>query len=105
MASSGRSFFLRGGDMRRILALLILFLSVAVVDAVAGPQIWAPVNTCTTVNCGARVMSGTYQNDGLNSNPFIMQVFAYANECLRLDITVQTADLEAVLISPDGRIY
>ena len=96
--------------MRRIPVLLILFCGLAaglaVTDAVAGPQIWAPLSTCTTANCGSRVMNGTYQQDSLNnSNPFIMQVFAYAGECVRIDVTTQNTDLEAVLVSPNGILY
>jgi hypothetical protein len=84
----------------------MLLLGLAVTDAVAGPQIWAPLQTCTTANCGARVINGSYQQDSLNNaNPFVIQVFAYANECLRIDVTSQAADLEAVLVSPNGIVY
>lgn len=63
-------------------------------------------DTCTTINCNAAVTSGTYHYGPFeNSNPFILQIYAEPNECLRVDVTSQNADLEAVLVSPEGTVW
>jgi hypothetical protein len=93
--------------MHRLLGILFIVLGVAVTDAFAGPAIQIPTTqTCTGTNCGARLMSAVYLYDQFgNADPFILQVFAYANECLRIDVTAQDADLEAVVIAPNGWVY
>lgn len=40
-----------------------------------------------------------------NVDPFVVEVAANANECLRIAVTFQEADLEAVLVEPGGRIW
>jgi hypothetical protein len=38
-------------------------------------------------------------------DPFILQIYTGGGECVRLDVTNQTHDLEMILISPTGRIW
>jgi hypothetical protein len=52
------------------------------------------------------VIHGAVDDDSFaNADPFVVEVFANANECLLLNVTFQEQDLEATLISPSGRIW
>jgi len=37
--------------------------------------------------------------------PWVAEIAAVEGECLRIDLTVQAVDLEAVLIAPNGAVY
>jgi len=72
----------------------------------AGSLLYDPPNTCTTINCSSQILNGTYHSDALGDrDPFILQIYSLGDECVRLDVTAQTSDLEMVLISPTGRIW
>jgi len=76
------------------------------VTARAGSLLYDLLNTCTTINCSSQVLNGTYHSDALGDrDPFILQIYSFGAECVRLDVTAQTHDLEMVLISPTGRIW
>lgn len=52
------------------------------------------------------VIHGAVDDDSFaNADPFVVEVFANANECLLLNVTFQEEDLEATLVSPSGRIW
>lgn len=77
-------------------------------------QVWAGAgvsdepNVCTWINCGAQLIIGTYvRTPGGESLPFTTQIYARAGACIRLDVTAQDqgADLEMVLVSPDGTAW
>jgi hypothetical protein len=88
-----------------ILCLLIV-LSLLPVTALAGSLIYDPYNTCTSINCSSQSIHGTYHSDSLGDrDPFILQIYSFGDECVRLDVTNETHDLEMVLISPTGRIW
>lgn len=77
-------------------------------SAFAGSRIWDDsFSTCTTENCSSLRIPGTVTNPGGNNDPFELQVFAAANECIRIDVisTVQGTDLETVVRAPNGTIY
>lgn len=65
-------------------------------------------DSCTTVNCGSvRVTAVT---NGFNTNnaaagPWVAQTFVSAGQCLRLDTTFQTTDLEMVVVAPNGTFW
>jgi hypothetical protein len=88
------------------LFVIILGLSLTSKVAWAGPQVFDTKDTCTTINCNAATYTGTYEGtfDG-NAQPFILQIFAQRNECVRLAVTQQQNDLEMVLISPNGAVW
>ena len=65
--------------------------------ALAGPQLEDILNTCTHINCRSQLIRGVSQT----TEPFVIQVYAAEGECLRMEVTSQTADVEMVLISPD----
>jgi hypothetical protein len=48
------------------------------------------------INCSGMTLRGIHQN----SEPFIIQVYARAGECLRLDVSEQTADLVMAVLAP-----
>src|SRR5512144_2883371 len=61
------------------------------------------LSTCTSVNCEAVVLKGISNKNAYgDSLPFTTSVFADVNECIRVDVTTQTADMRAVLVSPSG---
>jgi hypothetical protein len=63
-------------------------------------------DSCTTLNCGAVVLNGITQgNVFADSIPFTSSFFANTGDCIRLDVTVADADLEIVLVSPNGTVF
>src|SRR5512147_2459317 len=40
-----------------------------------------------------------------NRDPFTAQIFTFGNECLRIAVTEQGADLEATLVSARGTVW
>lgn len=77
-------------------------------EAVAGSRIWDnTVSTCATNNCSSLTVPGTATNPAGNNDPFEIQVYAAANECVRLEVvqSVQGVDLETVVRAPNGNIY
>jgi len=64
------------------------------------------VDTCTTQNCGAVFLNGITQKNAFgDSVPFTLEVFNDVNNCIRLEVTGQTADMEIVLVSPSGGVW
>ena len=64
-----------------------------------------PLRNCTTVNCGSSIISGTVLQSSDFPLPWVAQIGAGDGECLRIDVTEQGANLEAVLISPSGQVW
>lgn len=67
-------------------------------------------STCTAPNCEALTLNGTISATDVgvadpSLMPWTVQVFARANECLRLDVISQGIDLQMVVIAPNGRTY
>src|SRR5688572_23123717 len=50
-------------------------------------------------------IGGTVFSFGPSARPWVAQVFAAANECLRLDVTTQFTDLEIVAVAPNGSVF
>ena len=71
------------------------------------------VDNCDAVNCGAVFINGqTQRNNAGDSIPFTAEIYADANECLRLAVTyqatkaqVQPTGVRIVLVSPSGSIW
>lgn len=78
------------------IGLAIVPVLLATTAAWAGPQFEAQLSRCTGINCAGTTMRGIHQRD----EPFIIQIFAKAGECLRLDVSTQTEDMAMVAISP-----
>ena len=62
----------------------------------AGSQIEARLSTCSTINCAGETIRGTHQA----TEPFVSQVFARAGECLRFDVSDETADTALRVVGP-----
>ncbi len=76
-----------------------LGLSLAPLAALATPVVEVNLNTSADV-------TGSYLTTPLGKpNPAVYQVYAGANECLRIVGTAQTVDVEATLISPNGTVW
>jgi hypothetical protein len=80
----------------------------------AGPatagELMADLNTCTTLDCNATTIPGFVNGwtagGNLNTGPWVGQVFAAANECLRLRVTAQgSLNTEMVVIAASGNFY
>jgi hypothetical protein len=76
--------------------LAIVTASLAAGSAWAGSQLESRLSSCTTENCGGETIRATHQA----TEPFVTQIFARAGECLRLDVTDQSADVALVVVSP-----
>lgn len=88
--------------MRNISIAIASILALTCTNTFAGSKIWDPVrNTCTTINCGAVPVYAHFSATGWGLDPFFIQVWANAGECLRLAVTAQTHDLEMGVFSPD----
>jgi hypothetical protein len=64
--------------------------------ASAGSQIESLVSACSTINCAGQTILGTHQS----TEPFVTQIFARAGECLRLDVSQQSADTALRVVGP-----
>jgi hypothetical protein len=62
----------------------------------AGSQLESVRSTCSPINCSGMTMRGVYQS----TEPFVFQIFARAGECLRLDVSEQTADMTMLVVFP-----
>jgi hypothetical protein len=69
---------------------------ISVSSAWAGPQLESPKSNCLGTNCSGMTIRGIHYDN----NPFIVQVYARANECLRLDVSSQTEDMAMLLATP-----
>lgn len=90
-----------------VLATLLLALFATIPAEASGPML-LPFNSCTELNCGARVVGGSVLAFGPFPYPWSAEFFATRNECLRFDTTFisQLAGLfEMVVIAPDGRVF
>ena len=81
-------------------------------QADAGTRVFDPSSAlCTTVNCSSERISGTLGALGgggrfpLSALSWTLEIFAPRNRCLRLQVTAQDADLEAVLVAPNGSTF
>ena len=85
---------------RTLLAGLVCGASLAASQsAFAGPKLFSYLN-------GSFVANGTTETTANgNVDPFTIEVFSAGNECLRIAVTAQEADLEATLVAPDGRSW
>lgn len=95
------------GHVLGSLAALSLCLSVAG-SAWAGPNIYAIPSACNSLNCGATVLRAnvlTSSSPGAGVDPFIIQVQGGQSACTRLDVTAQTADMEIVVVAPNGTVW
>lgn len=71
------------------------------------------VDNCDALNCGAVFINGeTQRTTAGDSIPYTAEIYADANECLRLDVTyeatkvpVQPTGMRIVLLSPTGSIW
>ena len=72
----------------------------------AGALVFDTVDNCTTLNCRAVFLNGISQRNAFGDTvPFILQVFADENQCIRLDVTSQNDNMEIVLVSPSGLVW
>jgi hypothetical protein len=74
--------------------------------AYAGGEIFAggPF-TCTTADCGATILNGTIKAFGPSAGKWTGEFFAGANECLRVFVFSQFADLQTAVVAPNGTTY
>lgn len=101
MSTRNRSLLVAAGAASALLAL-------SIEPAMAGSRIWDNTSsTCGSINCSSLTIPGTVTNPASNNDPFEIQVYAAANQCLRLEVTqsVQNIDLEMVVRAPNGSIY
>lgn len=66
----------------------------------AGPLLRDSPSTCSTTNCGTVTLSGQARP----LDPFVIQVFAAKDECLRLDVTSASDNLAMSVTSPDPKL-
>jgi len=84
------------------------FIAIApiVPQARADSLVFDGFDTCTTQNCNAVVLNGISQKNAFgDSVPFTLEVFGDVNQCIRLEVTSETADQEIVLVSPSGGVW
>jgi hypothetical protein len=90
-------------NVKSILMGLVLGLC-GVQVCIAGEIFDTNVNTHTGLNKGSAVIGGTVQGVSSTADRWVGQVFAGANECLRLHVTRQGTDLETLVVHPNGTV-
>jgi len=85
----------------------IVTLSAAASQARAADLVFdGGVDSCTTLNCGAVVLNGiAVKNAFGDSVSFTSEVFSDVGNCIRLDVTAQSSDMQIVLVSPSGSVW
>jgi hypothetical protein len=77
--------------------------------ALAGSIIWTPPSNCTSLNCDATILHANITtsstNPGGSVEPFVIQVHSSQQYCMRLDVFNQSADMQMVVVSPDGTVW
>ena len=68
-------------------------------------NMFGPNNTCTGINCSARIVQGTVTQFGPSAQPWVAEVFSPAGRCLRLAVTTEPTDLEMVVRAPNGQVF
>jgi hypothetical protein len=79
-------------------AVSLLFTATASATPIFDPS----THTCSGRNCSAIVLGGTVNGFKASAVPWVIEVFAAAHECLRLEVTSQEVDLEMRVIAPDA---
>lgn len=92
------------------LTMVGVYLTVVLGLSIVGGPVWAtnmmePLNTCTITNCSSRPVDGSVTQFGPTAQPWVGEFFAGAGECLRLDVLSQGADLEMVVVAPNGTVF
>ncbi|MGQ0484926.1 MAG: hypothetical protein ACT4SY_06200 [Hyphomicrobiales bacterium] len=76
-------------------------------SALAQDAVNMGVNTCTTLNCGSKIIDARINAQATAANPWVGLFWAAAGSsyCTRLQIDQQTLDTEMSVVAPDGRVY
>jgi hypothetical protein len=91
-----------------VVAAFAIGASTAIASTAHSTPVFDPSSsTCTTVNCSSETISGTFGALGAPESalPWTVEIFAFAQRCLRVEITSQTRDLEIVVVAPNGTIF
>jgi hypothetical protein len=90
------------------LCALIALLLGGPSPAMAG-ELMPELNTCTAPDCGATVIrgfvNGFTQTGFPNVAPWVVQIFAARNECLRLRVIEQATDTELIVVAASLKAY
>jgi hypothetical protein len=62
-------------------------------------------STCTGINCSSVRVDGVVREAFGEVHPWVIELFANPGQCLRVAVTAEGADLEAVVIAPNGTVY
>ncbi len=91
----------------RLLSSAVLALAAfGASEAFAGGEIFDPTVDATSVaNGGAVIINATVKSFPPSAGRWVAEVFAGAGECLRLAVTSQFADLEIVVVAPNGSAF
>jgi hypothetical protein len=84
---------------------LLCFTACAICAQVYATDLFDPtVSTSNTINATAVRLDATIFASNATA-PFIINLYAERGECLRVDVTTQPADLEMVVVAPEGGVY
>jgi hypothetical protein len=89
-------------------AAFAIGVSAAIASTALSTTVFDPSSsTCTTPNCSSEAISGTFGALGAAQSalPWTVEIFSFAQRCLRVEVTSQTADLEIVVVAPNGTIF
>lgn len=87
-------------------ALAIAALAIVPPAGQAGVGVIQPLSTSTATNGGAATINARFLSTATGQAlPYVEQFYLGPDDCVRIDLTAQSADLEAVLISPSGAVW
>ena len=100
-------------SLAKLTASLAIFgATMASSPAFAGGEIIdSIVSTCTVNNCSTVILDGNVKSIPATATvpsmtgKWVGEVFARANECLRVAVVAQSADFETTVVSPDGTVW
>jgi hypothetical protein len=90
---------------KRFGAVIALPLLTFAAHADASNVLDPSVSISGIVNNSAVQLDGTIFAFGTSTGVYTVDVFADVGECVRLDVTAQPADLELVVVAPNGTVF
>jgi hypothetical protein len=94
--------------MRKVLAgtCLAVIGLLGATPVYAGGEIFdLTVDSCTGPSCNSVAEGATIKSFGPTAGKWIAEVFAASGECMRIFVSAQYADLQAVVVAPNGAVF
>lgn len=93
--------------MKKLMVSSAMILGLmGVTQAYAGGEIFDPsVSSCSFADCSSVRIDATILTSPGNATRWVAEVYSTAGQCLRVFVSSQYADLETVVVAPNGTVF